>query len=110
MDYQDLNFKLNFPTQKAGTFSIWGTSLIDKFGSDFEKNTDKWEYMSDRSESKDKQYIAAGGISHRYFFNNDASLKPLLPVLIRNWTEEQPCLTTLWNLLPTWILTRNIPT
>ena len=62
MDYQDLNFKLNFPTQKAGTFSIWGTSLIDKFGSDFEKNTDKWEYMSDRSESKDKQYMAAGGI------------------------------------------------
>lgn len=75
MDYQDLNFKLNFPTQKAGTFSVWGTSLIDKFGSDFEKNTDKWEYMSDRSESKDKQYMAAGGISHRYFFNNDASLK-----------------------------------
>lgn len=33
-DYQDLNFKLNFPTRKAGTFSIWGTSLIDKYGSD----------------------------------------------------------------------------
>ncbi len=31
--------------------------------------------MSDRNESKDKQYMAAGGISHRYFFNNDASLK-----------------------------------
>ena len=103
MDYQDLNFKLNFPTQKAGTFSVWGTSLIDKFGSDFEKNTDKWEYMSDRSESKDKQYMAAGGISHRYFFNNDASL-------IRNWTVEQPCLTTLWNPPPTWILTQNILT
>ena len=31
--------------------------------------------MGDRSESKDKQYMAAGGISHRYFFHNDASLK-----------------------------------
>ena len=75
MDYQDLNFKLNFPTQKAGTFSVWGTSLIDKFKSDMEKNPEKWEYMGDRSESRDKQYMAAGGVSHRYFFNSDASLK-----------------------------------
>ena len=75
MDYQDLNLKLNFPTRKAGTFSVWGTSLIDKFTSDFEKNTEKWDYWGDRSESRDKQYMAAGGVSHRYFFNNDASLK-----------------------------------
>lgn len=75
MDYQDLNFKLNFPTRKAGTFSVWGTSLIDKFKSDMERDTEKWEYLGDRNESKDKQYMAAGGISHRYFFNNDASLR-----------------------------------
>lgn len=75
MDYQDLNFKLNFPTKKAGTFSVWGTSLIDKFKSDMERDTEKWEYFGDRSESRDKQYMAAGGISHRYFFSNDASLK-----------------------------------
>ena len=31
MDYQDLNFKLNFPTKMAGTFSVWGTSLISSF-------------------------------------------------------------------------------
>jgi len=43
--------KLNFPTQKAGTFSVWGTSLIDKFTSDFEKNTEKWDYWGDRSDS-----------------------------------------------------------
>ena len=30
MDYRDLNFKLNFPTQKAGTFSVWG--FFVKFG------------------------------------------------------------------------------
>ena len=78
MDYQDLNFKLNFPTQKAGTFSIWGTSLIDKFTSDFERDTEKWNYWSDRSKSRDKQYMAAGGISHRYFFRNGASLKTTL--------------------------------
>ena len=75
MDYQDLNFKLNFPTKMAGTFSVWGTSLIDKFKSDMERNPEKWEYLGDRNGSRDKQYMAAGGISHRYFFNSDASLK-----------------------------------
>lgn len=80
MDYQDLNFKLNFPTRKAGTFSVWGTSLIDKFANDFEKNVEKWKYWSDRSESKDKQYMAAGGVSHRYFFTNEASLKTTVAV------------------------------
>ena len=40
-----------------------------------ERNPEKWEYLGDRSESRDKQYMAAGGISHRYFFNSDASLK-----------------------------------
>lgn len=34
----------------AGTFSVWGTSLIDKFKSDMERNPEKWEYLGDRSE------------------------------------------------------------
>lgn len=78
-DYQDLNFKLNFPTRKAGTFSIWGTSLIDKYGSDWEeKSPEDWEYQNDHSQSDMKQYMAAGGLSHRYFFNDRAFLKTTL--------------------------------
>lgn len=75
MDYQDLNFKLNFPTRKAGIFSVWGTSLIDKYGNDFKREPDEWESFEDRNSSKSKQYMAAGGISHRYFFRNEALLK-----------------------------------
>lgn len=75
MDYQDLNFKMNFPTKKAGIFSVWGTSFFDKFEDDLEKNTDKWESVEDRQVSKARQTMAAGGITHRYFFGNDAQLK-----------------------------------
>lgn len=77
-DYQDLNFKLNFPTRKAGTFSIWGTSLIDKYGSDFKDNPGEWEYLDDREKSKTSQNMAAGGLSHRYFFNENSYLKSTL--------------------------------
>lgn len=75
MDYQDLNLKLNFPTRRAGTFSLWGTSLIDKYKSSFDDNPEKWDYIGDGSQSKSTQYMAAGGITHRYFFGNDAMLK-----------------------------------
>lgn len=77
-DYQDLNFKLNFPTRKLGTFSIWGTSLIDKYGSDREEDVNEWEYLADGSESKTDQYMAAGGVSHRYFIGEKGFLKTTL--------------------------------
>lgn len=77
-DYQDLNFKLNFPTRKLGTFSVWGTSLIDKYGSDLEEDVNEWEYLADGSESKTDQYMAAGGVSHRYFIGEKGFLKTTL--------------------------------
>lgn len=75
LDYQDLNFKLNFPTTHAGTFSVWGTSLIDTYKSDFEEDPKEWEHTRDNFQSTAKMYMAAGGVSHRYFFGNDAMLK-----------------------------------
>ncbi len=77
-DYQDLNFKLNFPTRRAGTFSIWGTALVDIYKNDFEDDPSKWEYFYDRQQAKDKQYMAAGGLSHRYYFNENTVWKTVL--------------------------------
>ena len=31
MRYQDLSFKMNFPTRRAGTFSVWGVGIIDNY-------------------------------------------------------------------------------
>lgn len=75
MDYQDLNFKLNFPTKGAGNFSVWGTSLIDKFKSSFDKDPEKWDYIEEAATSKSIQYMGAGGITHRYFFGDNGLLK-----------------------------------
>ena len=80
LDYQDLNFKFNLPTRKAGVFSVWGTGLIDKSKGDFEEDTDKWETTGDMVKSNTSQYMGAGGISHRYFFNNETQLKTTLAV------------------------------
>lgn len=76
LDFQDLNFRLNFPTKKAGIFSIWGTALKDNYKID-EKPED-WEYKGDESDSRMKQTSFAGGLTHRYFFGDNAQLKTTL--------------------------------
>ncbi len=77
-DYQDLNFRLNFPTQKSGTFSIWGTALVDSYKQKFEVNPELWEYFSDKNKGVSKQYMASGGLTHRYFFNENTFLRSTL--------------------------------
>lgn len=63
--YQDLSFKFNFPTRRAGTFSLWGTGLIDRSGTDPEKDPAKWVYDQDMENQDCKQYMAAAGLNHR---------------------------------------------
>lgn len=77
LDYQDLNFKFNLPTEKAGVFSLWGTALIDKIKPNI-KTPEEWDYIDDAKDSRMKQTSAAAGLSHRYFFKNNGVLKTTL--------------------------------
>ncbi len=81
--YQDLSFKLNFPTQKAGTFSVWGIGLIDRSGQTAETDSTKWEYLQDKEDQDVKQYMGAIGFGHKILFNdNDAFLKTTLAATV----------------------------
>lgn len=64
--YQDLSFKLNFPTAKCGTFSIWGIGGIDNNKEPVDKDSTKWENNWDRIKYNWDLYTGATGISHRY--------------------------------------------
>lgn len=79
LDYQDLNFKLNFPTKSVGIFSVWTTALKDKIKPEMEKPED-WEYYDDRKDSRMEQTSAASGLNHKYFFENNASLNTTLAI------------------------------
>ncbi len=80
--YQDLSFKLNFPTKKAGVFSIWGVGLIDRSGQNAETDPDKWEYMQDKEDQDVKQYMGAVGLNHRLRVLNNATLKTSLATTV----------------------------
>ena len=76
--YQDLSFKLNFPTKKAGVFSVWGIGLSDFSDVQAKKDVTQWEYDDDRENMTAKQYMGAVGISHKIFLNNHQYIKSSL--------------------------------
>ncbi len=79
-EYQDLSFKLNFPTEKAGVFSVFGVGGISKIeflGSELGED----DLFSERSEDVVfKSGTGVVGLSHLYFLNEKASVKTNLAV------------------------------
>ncbi|MBS1735757.1 MAG: carboxypeptidase regulatory-like domain-containing protein, partial [Bacteroidetes bacterium] len=75
--YEDLSFKLNFPTKKAGTFSLWGLGLKDYTGIEAKKDTLEWETVTDRQSQDIRLYMAAVGLTHKYFINKKTYIKSI---------------------------------
>jgi Carboxypeptidase regulatory-like domain len=78
--YQDLSFKVNLPTQKAGVFALFGfggKSNIELLGSgtDFSKANDNELYGNESQDIHNKSHSGMVGLSHVYFFNERVSTK-----------------------------------
>ncbi|GJH40115.1 prevent-host-death protein [Capnocytophaga sp. HP1101] len=63
--YQDLSFKLNFPTEKAGTFSLWGIGGIDNTHKEASKTPADWKTDIDRVDNNWDTYVGAMGLRHQ---------------------------------------------
>lgn len=72
--YQDFSFKLNFPSPKAGTFSIWGIGAFDAQKRDAFTNPDEWEKSTDKESYKLNLSTGALGFSHKLLFNTKTYL------------------------------------
>lgn len=73
LDYQDLSFKLNMPTKKAGTFAVWFTGLIDRYENEVPDVSD-WETLWDSNDSWSRQRNCAVGLTHNIRFKSGGSL------------------------------------
>ena len=63
--YQDLSFKLNFPTEKAGTFSLWGIGGIDNTHKDALSVPTDWKTDIDRVNNNWDTYVGTVGLRHQ---------------------------------------------
>lgn len=76
--YQDLSFKLNFPTRKAGTFSVWGIGGYDSDAQKAKKDSLDWEYGDDRTDFRWNLGMGVAGLSHKMAFNKKFLLSTTL--------------------------------
>ncbi|MFK7756129.1 MAG: carboxypeptidase regulatory-like domain-containing protein [Flavobacteriales bacterium] len=75
-EYQDLNFKFNVPTEKAGRFVLWG--LLGKSAINFDYAPEEENLFTEVGQIEESQYKGSTGIigfSHLYFFNEKTSSK-----------------------------------
>jgi hypothetical protein len=78
-EYQDVSFKFNFPTSKAGIFSVWGlggTSTISIL--DSKQDSTKWSYVAQGQDLIYGSQMGAIGFNHVYFFSPTVSGKFIL--------------------------------
>ncbi len=89
--YQDASFKFNFPTKKAGVFSVWGIGLLDEIIVSEEPDTTKWAYKTDGERYVADQYMFAGGINNKLILNKRTNLQTTLGFTTNHtdWTVKQ---------------------
>jgi len=83
LKYQDLSFKLNFPTRRLGTFSLWGLALIDGHWERPEPPTE-WETLHDRQSFRLEMTKYVAGLTHRHLLGDNTYIKSTLAITHSN--------------------------
>ena len=78
-EYQDLTFKLHFPTKKAGIFSIFGIGGFSSINFDIDTTEDNL-FSGELEKTAFGSKTGILGASHKYFFNDKTFLKTILSV------------------------------
>ncbi len=76
--YQDGAFKLNFPTEKAGTFTVFGLGGYNVAKQNAEKDSSKWTEDNGNYNIDNYAGMGVAGISHQYFLKKDAYIKTIV--------------------------------
>ena len=80
-EFQDVSYKFNITTQKAGTFSVFGVggiSTIEVFYED--RKPEDWSFGRDNLNFKFSSGMGATGISHFYLLDNSSYFKTVVAV------------------------------
>jgi len=77
-DYQDLSFKLNFSTKKAGTFSVFGLGGINKYYTDPAKDSTQWTDEDPNAKLLKRGKMGVAGITHQYFLDSRSYIKTVV--------------------------------
>ena len=76
--YSDLSIKLNFPTKKIGTFSVWSINGIGNIVNEIDKDTSSWDNNMESFKYDIAYNLTASGINNRKILNEKSYLFTLV--------------------------------
>ncbi|MCX6230928.1 MAG: TonB-dependent receptor [Bacteroidetes bacterium] len=106
--YQDLSLKLNFPTEKAGIFSVWGLGALDYQGRDALTDSLKWEKQTDKEQYYTDLFMVAAGINHKILINTKAFINTSIAASGNGLQLNQQELNSNKTLLPNQRINNNV--
>lgn len=98
--YQDLSFKLHFPTRRAGVFTVWGIGLSDGASANPKQDSLKWLYKDDRLKNNINFYTGSVGLSHQFFIGNKTYIKTNLAATAQSVSWKAQSLNDKLELIP----------
>jgi hypothetical protein len=95
--YQDLAFNLNFPTKKAGTFSLFGIGGIGTQEAEADHDFSKWEDFQDKFNQQLSYSSFSGGIKNLKMIGTKGYLKNILSMSYGRVVDDTDTLTNSYN-------------
>ncbi|MBN2519344.1 MAG: carboxypeptidase-like regulatory domain-containing protein [Bacteroidales bacterium] len=100
LTYQDLSFKLNFPTEKTGIFSLWGIGALDRQYREANKDSSLWVNSDLEKEYDTRLSMGAIGISNKKIIGNKTYIHTTFALTENSIHWSQKRYDSLLNLLP----------
>ncbi|MDR0961710.1 MAG: TonB-dependent receptor, partial [Mediterranea sp.] len=76
MRYQDWTYKFNFPTRRAGTFTLWGIGTYDNYNQPLPKDLANTPYLPYTDNAHQTMNVA--GLTHRIYLSSGNYLNTIL--------------------------------
>lgn len=73
--YQDLSYKLHFPTKKAGVFTFWGLGFLDNQTNTPVTDSTERKFLYQAGSGQNNITTGVSGISNQYFIGSETYIK-----------------------------------
>lgn len=86
--YQDLSFKVNIPTQNAGTFSLFGLGGMNNSNEEIVADSSQWESRWDGVSSATKQEVGVIGLRHKILLGEQTYVQTVVAATANNYWDN----------------------
>lgn len=87
--YQDVSFKFNFPTQKLGTFSLFGLGGTNRAYEEPVADKTAWQFSDDQWGFNERQKVGTVGLSHRLLLSNKSYLRTVVAASANEYNDDE---------------------